>query len=83
MEEKKQVAIPEENQPISMWGYFGYEILFSIPIVGWILIIVYSFSSKNVNLKNYARSYFCMWILLLILIILLGVVTGGTYVVNS
>ena len=25
--------IPDEYTPISMWGYFGYEILFSIPIV--------------------------------------------------
>ena len=26
--------IPEEYTPISMWGYFGYSLLFSIPIVG-------------------------------------------------
>ena len=24
--------IPEEYQPISMWGYFGYEILFALPL---------------------------------------------------
>ena len=30
MEEQKN--IPDEYKPISMWGYFGYEILFSIPI---------------------------------------------------
>ena len=23
--------IPYEYKPISMWGYFGYELLFSIP----------------------------------------------------
>ena len=25
----KTVNIPEEYKPISMWGYFGYELLFS------------------------------------------------------
>ena len=34
--------IPEEYRPISMWGYFGYEILFSIPCVGFILLLVFS-----------------------------------------
>ena len=36
-------SIPEEYQPISMWGYFGYELLFSIPLVGFILLLVFSF----------------------------------------
>ena len=26
--------VPEEYKPISMWGYFGYEILFAIPLIG-------------------------------------------------
>lgn len=56
--------IPEEYKPISMWGYFGYEILFSIPFVGLILLLVFSFGgTKNVNVKNFARSYFCFLII--------------------
>ena len=55
--------IPEEYTPISMWGYFGYSLLFSIPIVGLICIIVFSFGgSRNINLRNFARSYFC-WLI--------------------
>ena len=42
--------LPPEYRPISMWGYFGYEILFSIPIVGFILLLVFSFGgTKNVS----------------------------------
>jgi len=26
--------IPEEYKPISMWGYFRYELLFSISCIG-------------------------------------------------
>ncbi|MCI5733143.1 MAG: ABC transporter permease [Tenericutes bacterium] len=68
--------IPEEYKPISMWGYFGYEILFSLPIIGIILLIVFSLGgTKNINLKNFARSYFCIIIIIsIVLIILLSVV---------
>lgn len=65
-------TIPDEYTPISMWGYFGYELLFSIPLVGFILLLVFSFGgTKNKNLKNFARSYFCFTIVILILVLLL------------
>ena len=38
---KEPETISEEYRPITMWGYFGYEILFSIPLVGFILILVF------------------------------------------
>lgn len=70
-------TIPDEYKPISMWGYFGYELLFSIPCIGLLLLIVFSLGgTKNVNLRNFARSYFCYSILVMILvgvIVLLGV----------
>ena len=67
------------NKPISMWGYFGYQILFSLPVVGWIFVIVLSFASPNVNVRNFARSYFCI---LIIVAVLAGIamVTGGSLV---
>ena len=72
--------IPEEYRPISMWGYFGYELLFSIPCIGLILLIVFSVGgTKNVNLRNFARSYFCFLIIViaLVLILLVSGVIGG------
>lgn len=74
---------PQSNAdytPISMWGYFGYEILFSIPLVGFILLLVFSFGgTRNINVRNFARSYFCFLILAVIIIIALAVtgVAGG------
>ena len=59
--------IPEEYKPISMWGYFGYQILFSIPIIGFIFLLVYALGgTKNINVKNFARSYFCILIIVVI-----------------
>ena len=38
-----QVNVPEEYKPISALGYIGYELLFSLPIVGIIMILVFAF----------------------------------------
>ncbi len=73
--------VPPELKPISMWGYFGYMILFAIPVVGIILLLVFSFGgTRNINLRNFARSYFCLLIIALILaaiLVLTGAVTVG------
>ena len=71
------VVLPDEYKPISMWGYFGYEILFSVPIVGFIVLIVLSINGKNQNVKNFARSYFCFTIIVLILLVILLVTVAG------
>lgn len=59
--------IPEEYKPISMWGYFGYELLFSIPFIGFIILIIQAISARNINVRNFARSYFCFVIVMLII----------------
>lgn len=70
--------IPEELRPISMWGYFGYEILFSIPCVGLILLLVFAFGgTRNINLKNFARSYFCFLLLALVLFAIIFISSGA------
>lgn len=70
--------IPEEYKPISMWGYFGYEILFAIPLVGFICLLVFAFGgTQNKNLKNFARSYFCFLIVVVIIAaIIIGIISA-------
>lgn len=70
------------NKPISMWGYFGYQILFALPVVGWIIALVLAFGARNVNVRNFARSYFCVLILALILS-LFGIATGGLAAIGA
>ena len=75
--------IPDEYRPISMWGYFGYSILFAIPIVGLVLIIVFSLGgTRNINVRNYARSYFC-WLIIAIIIIAITFAFGGSAFVSE
>lgn len=60
----------EKYRPISAWGYFGYNLLFSLPVVGIIFLIIFSFNSKNINRRNYARSFFCAYLVTLILLVI-------------
>lgn len=55
--------------PLSPWTYFWLQILFSIPVIGFIFLIIYSISSANINRRNFARSYFCF-------IIIVGIIVG-------
>lgn len=75
--------IPSEYKPISMWGYFGYEILFSIPVIGFICLIIMSFAAGNKNVKNFARSYFCLFIISLVVAIVLVAIALATGAVES
>ena len=63
-------------RPLSAWAYFGYSLLFSIPLVGLILLIVFSFDDDRIVRRNFARSYFCGLILVAVLVGL-GILTGG------
>lgn len=77
-------SLPYEPQykPISAWGYFGYSLLFSLPIAGLVLLIVFSFSDENINRRNYARSYWCALLVGLcisLIIISIMISAGITY----
>ena len=69
----------DEYTPLSPWQYFGYQLLFSIPIVGFIFLVVFALGgANNINLKNFARSYFCIYVVIfficLIAVMFLGLI---------
>ena len=69
--------IPSQYKPISAWGYFGYNILFSIPLIGFILLIIFSFDSSNINRRSYARSFFIVYLLIGIGVLISVIFLGG------
>ena len=67
--------IPSEYKPISAWGYVGWDLLFGIPIAGFIVSLVFAFGGcKNINLIKYARSKFCAALLGFIIVVVLVLV---------
>ena len=71
-------SIPKAYKPMSPWGYIGWSVLFAIPVVGFILLIVMSFSKGNINRRNYARSYWCALLIVLILVVIGAVIAAAT-----
>lgn len=67
-----------EVKLLGPWGYFGLQLLFAIPLVGFILLIVFSFDNSNLNRRNFARSYWCGLLLSVIIAIVLTVVILAT-----
>ncbi|MCR5210096.1 MAG: hypothetical protein K6C99_07785 [Lachnospiraceae bacterium] len=67
----------EDTTPISVLGYIGYYLLFSIPTVGLVVAIVFATgASKNINVKNFARA---MLIVKLVSIALFLLVYGSMF----
>lgn len=62
------------NHYIGAWHYVLLDILYAIPLIGFIALLVHSFSQNNENRRHYARSYFAKFLLAIIIFIILFVV---------
>ena len=79
-EEKTELS--KEYKPLGVWTYLGYEILFALPVVGLVsLLFLVLGGTGNRNLKNFATSYLCKMIILVIIVIILFL-TGVLSVAN-
>jgi hypothetical protein len=76
VELKDGTTIPLKNVPVSAWRYYGYQLLFSIPILGVICLIAVALFAQNVNIRSFARSYFCGVIIVAILVGLLYLIAA-------
>ena len=66
--EKDEIrSLPPKYRPMGAWEYFGYSILYAIPLIG------FACSGSNIARRSHARSYFCG---LLIVLILIGIAVG-------
>ena len=61
-----------QNAVVTTGAFFGLNLLFSLPAVGWIICLIMAFAPKNKNIKNFARSKL-IWI---IIAIILGAICG-------
>ncbi|MCR5458211.1 MAG: hypothetical protein K6F14_09105 [Clostridiales bacterium] len=67
-----------DNTPLSPWKYFGLEILYSIPIIGWIFLVCHAIGASNVNKRNFARSYFCFIVVILVFCLIVFLIGNGS-----
>lgn len=79
---QQNAQIDPLTAPFSTSQFFWLELLLCIPVVGFILAIVWSFSNgENVNKRNYCRSrliWTLVGIVLTILVVIIIVAVVGT-----
>ncbi len=82
--EKREIAsLPPKYRPMGAWSYFGYTILFGIPLIGLICLIVFSLSDNNINRRSFARSFFCVLIIALVITAVTLALSGGLAALGS
>lgn len=75
--------LPPELEPLSAWAYVGYSILYAIPVIGFIFLIIFSISDKNINRRNFSRSYFLIALIAIVAIVVLTLTGLGAEWVSS
>ena len=64
------------SKSITSWGYVRRAILYAIPVLGWLVWLCNALFAKNTNTKNFARSYFC-WVVLMVVIAVIAFAVVG------
>lgn len=82
----------ETNPVIGSWGYVGALLLLGFPVVGFIVSIVWAAGAvSNDNLRNLARAYLLILLLIFVLLFILAIsifarfgslLYGLTYLIN-
>ena len=68
------------NEPVSIGSWIGVWLLLCIPIVGFIMLIIWACGgTKKQSLKNWARAQF----IILLILILIGIIVGVIMYVNG
>lgn len=86
LNERKEITeaeLPEKFKPLGAWSYFWLSILFSIPVVGFIFLMIFTFSDGNRNRRSFARSYWCGLLILAIIFsvyLILALAIGGSMI---
>ena len=75
--------VDPKYKPLTAWNYFWLEVLFAVPVVGFIFLIIFAISPANINRRSFARSYFCYYILIAIIIGILIATGGLAFIANG
>lgn len=64
----------EDGNYIGAWHYVGLEILYCIPVIGWLFLIVHCFIPEKANRMHFARSFFAKLLLALVILVIAALV---------
>jgi Na+-driven multidrug efflux pump len=67
----------QDDNYVSVGQWMLLILLPSIPVFGWILVIVLAFSGRNQTRKNYFRAWIAWILLAVVVLILIGLLLGA------
>ena len=73
MEQEQLTQEADRYAPVSTGTFFWHRVLYGIPVIGWILCLVFSFTQKNVNKRNFARATLIGLIISLVITCIIGI----------
>ena len=74
-----QQPVNPNDAPMSVGSYIGTMILFCIPLVGFILQLVWAFGSNvNRNKKNFCRAALILEVIVVVLYIIFFIIVGAS-----
>ena len=73
-EEQAMASYQGEGKYIGAWHYVGLEILYAIPVIGWIFLLVHCFLPENPNRMHFARHYFVRLLLAIVILAIVALV---------
>ncbi len=82
LNQQEIMGLPEKYRPLGAWAYFWYSVLYAVPLVGFIFLIVFSLSDANINRRSFSRSYFCIYVILAVVFMVL-LATGTVAALGS
>lgn len=70
-----EADLPEKFTPLRPWTYFWINVLFCVPIVGFIFLLIFTFNDSNINRRNFARSFWCIYVIIAIIFAVLLIIS--------
>jgi len=67
-----------DSNYVSVGSWMRMMFIIAIPIIGWIMILVWAFSGQNESRKNYYRAILA-WILVFVALIVGLILVGGLH----
>lgn len=63
---RKESKPTKDENYISVWFWMFAQIICLIPVIGWVMTVVWAFAGQNQSRKNYFRAVLVWWVLVIV-----------------
>ena len=71
------MLLPKAYRPLSPWSYFWRSVLYSIPVIGWLILLIHVFACKSRHGRSFARFHLLAVIVAAIVLAATSFLLGG------